>query len=538
LQLSQQRSQGAPNSTRPKLVTPRFYIVVSFQRISGFCPEKTGNLDTYTRSEFKKKDCNLLHYGRVGEEDMDEFIYASATELARAIRAKEVSSEEVVDACLERIEKVNPKLNAVVQLTADAARAQAREADAALAQAHIKGPLHGVPITIKDNIDTAGVICTGGTKGRASFVPTQDATVVARVRAAGAIMLGKTNLPELALAFETNNLVYGRTNNPYDLSRTPGGSSGGEAAIIGTGGSPLGLGNDYGGSVRVPCHFCGIAGLKPTAGRVSRAGVLPWSHVPGRDMLLHVGPMARFVEDLILTLPVIAGVDWRDPSTVPMPLGDPKKVDLKSLRVAFYTDNGIVSPTSETVKVVQRAAKVLSDAGMIVEEGCPEGIGQTFGIWNGLLAGASDGGAGLEKLLQMTGTVEMHPWMHRVLESCRRGAITTSQLNGLMLQWGKFCCSMLSFMEKHDVIICPVCAFPASLHGGSFDRDGSILPAFSYTMTYNLTGWPAVVVRGGTSPEGLPIGVQVVARPWRDDVAMAVAQHIETASRGWRRPPL
>jgi amidase len=467
---------------------------------------------------------------------MDKLIYASATELARAIRAKEITSEEVVEAYLDRIEKVNPKLNAVVQLTADAARTQAREADAALARGLIKGPLHGVPITIKDNIETAGVICTAGTKGRASFVPTQDATVVARMRAAGAIVLGKTNLPELALAFESDNLIYGRTNNPYDLSRTPGGSSGGEASIIAAGGSPLGLGNDMAGSIRVPSHFCGIAGIKPTAGRVPRTGLFPWRYIPGRDMMLHVGPMARFVEDLILTLPVISGVDWQDPAMIPMPLGDPKAVDLKSLRLAFYTDNGIVPPTSETVGTVRKMANLLSDTGMVVKEDCPEGIEQSFSLWNSQLA--SDGGVPIEKLLQTIGTTEMHPWMEGFLSYCHKGVMTTLELAGLMGQWGKFCSSMLSFMKKHDVIVCPVCAFPAPHHGASFDSDGMFVPAFSYTMTYNLTGLPSVVVRAGTSPEGLPIGIQVVARLWRDDVALAVAQHIESVTGGWQRPTL
>ena len=468
-----------------------------------------------------------------GEEDMDELIYASATELARAIRSKEVSSEEVVDAHLRRIEEVNPKLNAVVQLTEDAARAQAREADAALARGHIKGPLHGVPITIKDNIETAGVICTGGTKGRASFVPTEDATVVARMRAAGAILLGKTNMPELGLALETDNLVYGRTNNPYDLSRTSGGSSGGEAAIIAAGGSPLGLGNDMGGSIRLPAHFCGIAGIKPTTGRVPRTGHFPWP-TGWWDMLWQPGPMARFVEDLILTLPIIAGVDWRDPTVVPMPLGDPKKVDLKSLRVAFHTDNGIMSPTSETVKVVQKTAKVLSDAVMTVEEDCPQAIEQTFVIFNGILA--ADGGEGVETVLQTVGTTEMHPWTQRLREFARGVTLTTAEFGGLMLQWDEFCSSMLSFMDKYDVIICPGCAFLAPLHGASLDLE--MIPAFTYTMTYNLTGWPGVILRAGTSPEGLPIGVQVVARPWREDVALAVAQHIETVLGGYKRPPL
>jgi len=464
---------------------------------------------------------------------MDKLIYASATALARAIRAKEVSSEEVVDAYLQRIEEVNPKLNAVVQLTANAARAQARKADADLARGHIRGPLHGVPMTIKDNIETAGVICTGGTKGRASFVPTQDATVVARMRAAGAIMLGKTNLPELGLAYETDNLVYGRTNNPYDLSRTPGGSSGGEAAIIAAGGSPLGLGNDMGGSIRLPAHFCGIAGIKPTTGRVPRTGHFPWP-TGWWDMLWQPGPMARFVEDLILTLHIIAGVDWRDSTVVPMPLGDPKKVDLKSLRIAFHTDNGIMPPTPETVKVVRKTAEVLSNAGMAVEEDRPWGIEQSYEIFFGLLA--ADGGAGVQMLLQMVGTTEVHSWTQGLLEFDRENAMTTAEFGGLMLRWAMFNSSMLSFMEKYDVIICPVCAYPALPHGASVELDK--VPAFSYTMAYNLTGWPGVVVRGGTSPEGLPIGVQVVARPWREEVALAVAKHIETVLGGWQRPPL
>jgi amidase len=294
---------------------------------------------------------------------MRELIYASATELAEAIRVKEVSSLEVVNAYLKRIEAVNPRLNAVVQVTADAARDKARAADTALARGDIWGPLHGVPMTIKDSLDTAGVISTGGTQGRQSFIPTQDATVVARLRAAGAILLGKTNTPELTLSIETDNLVYGRTNNPYDTSCTPGGSSGGAAAIVAAGGSPLDMGSDTGGSIRQPAHFCGITGIKPTSGRVPRTGHIISFDMGAMDMMTQIGPVARFVEDLILTLPIIAGVDWRDPAVVPMPLGDPAAVELNSLRVAFYTDNGVAAPTPETVDVVRNAATVLSDAG-------------------------------------------------------------------------------------------------------------------------------------------------------------------------------
>ena len=194
--------------------------------------------------------------------------YSSVRALAQAIRNREVSSEEVVQACLDRIDRVNGALNAVVQIQHEAAVARAREADAALARGENWGALHGVPMTIKDSLDTAGVISTGGTKGREAFVPDRDATVVSRVRGAGAILLGKTNTPEFTLSFETSNLVYGLTNNPFDLERSPGGSSGGAAAIIAAGGSPFDIGSDYGGSIRLPSHFCGIAGIKPSAGRV------------------------------------------------------------------------------------------------------------------------------------------------------------------------------------------------------------------------------------------------------------------------------
>ncbi len=462
---------------------------------------------------------------------MNELIYTSAKALAQAIRNKEVSSEEVVRAYLERIEEVNPKLNAVVQLTAESALHQARKVDAALARGEIKGPLHGVPVTIKDNIETAGVVCTAGTKGRSSFVPEHDATVAARMKAAGAIMLGKTNMPEFGLALETDNLVYGRTNNPYELSRTPGGSSGGEAAIIASGGSPLGLGNDMGGSIRLPSHFCGIAGIKPTTDRVPRTGHFP-PPLNAHDPLWQPGPIARHVEDLILTLPIIAGVDWRDPAIVPMPLGDPEKVDLKSLRVAFHTDNGIASPTPETAEVVRKAAKALSDAGMEVEEALPQGIQQTYEIFLGLIT--ADGGVGIQMLLQMVGTTETHPYLQVILSLASANAMTTPEFSGLIVKWGMFKAAMISFMERYDVIICPACAYPAMPHGSTVED----FPAFSYTMTYNLTGWPGVVVRGGTSPEGLPIGVQIVARPWREDVALAVARYLESTLGGWSAPQL
>jgi amidase len=459
--------------------------------------------------------------------DGDEIIYASVTSLARAIRTKRVASSEVVDAYLARIEAVNPQLNAVVQLTAERAREQAQEADAALARGEVKGPLHGVPVTIKDSFETAGVISTAGTKGRAAFIPEKDATVVARLRAAGAILLGKTNTPEVTLSGETDNYVYGRTNNPYDFSLTPGGSSGGAAAIISAGGSPLDLGTDTGGSIRMPAHFCGITGIKPTSGRVPRTGHIISFDMGALDKLTQVGPLARYVQDLALVLPIIAGVDWVDPAIVPMPLAEPDSVTLKGLRVALYTDNGLVSPTAATAGVVRTAAAVLADEGLLVMEDRPPLIDEAAGMWQRFFT--ADGGAGVKRLLRQAGTVEMHPLIQWTQAE---SAMATADFSSLLARWEMLRSAMLSFLEKYDVIVCPVCAHPAAPHG-TFERITS-----SYVKPYNLTGWPAGSVPGGISPQGLPIGVQVVGRPWREDVVLAVMQCLETALGGWQRPPL
>ena len=217
-------------------------------------------------------------------------------------------------------------------------------------------------MTLKDSLDTEGVVTTYATLGRRTFVPERDSTVAARLRSAGAILLGKTNTPEFTLAGESDNLVYGRTNNPYGLDRTPGGSSGGAGAIVAAGGSAFDIGSDTGGSIRLPAHFNGIAGIKPNSGRVPRTGhAVPYG-MGATDAYTQNGPMARYVEDLALTLPIISGSDWEDPAIVPMPLGDPTDVDLGSLRVAFYTSSeGFKAPTQETIDAVESAIKVVSD---------------------------------------------------------------------------------------------------------------------------------------------------------------------------------
>ena len=462
----------------------------------------------------------------------EDLLFSSATSIAQAIQAREVSAVELVEAHLLQIDEVNPKLNAVVKLAGDRVMAEARAADEALARGESLGAFHGVPITIKDSHDTEGIVSTGGTLGRKDFVPDADATAVARMRAAGAIVLGKTNTPEFTLSFETDNLVYGQTNNPYGLDRTPGGSSGGAGAIIAAGGSAMDLGTDTGGSIRVPSAFCGLAGLKPTSGRVPRTGhVVPWG-LGGMDSLTTIGPMARYVEDLWPGFSTIAGPDGIDPFIHPVPLGDPASIDVADLRVAFYVDNGTISPTAEVEASVRLAAAATGDAGAEVVEELPVAITDNVGanITSILVA---DGGAGVRRLVDKAGTEQVHPRMERFLDA---EPISAAEYTLLLEQMDDFRSRMLSFMENYDAILSPVRPWPALPHGETLTPEAS--PANFYTSVYNTTGWPGAVVRAGTSSDGLPIGVQVMCRPWREDVAVALAAVLEPALGGYVRPNL
>jgi amidase len=459
----------------------------------------------------------------------DRLYYRSATWLAAAIRRREVSSVEVIEACLGRIEEVNPRLNAVVRLAGNAVDLASR-ADAALAAGVEPGPLHGVPFTIKDSLDTAGLITTAGTAGWRDRVPGRDATVVARLRAAGGILVGKTNTPEFTWSNETDNDVYGRTSNPYDLSRTPGGSSGGAAAIVAAGGSPFDIGSDTGDSIRQPAHVCGIAGIKPTSGRVPRTGHWPSFHGI-LESLTQLGPMARRVEDLELLLPIISGPDGEDPHVVPVVLRDPSRVAVERLRVVTFTDNGIRTPTPATVAAVQAAGRALAAAGAVVEGRLPPDMADAVDAWDRLIR--ADGYAWLQRLITAAGTLGMGSYD-------TRGWVTVEpplpgdSLSALVERADAIRSRLLRWVQDVDLIVCPVMPQPAIHHGDStatwFDD--------TYSDMHNLTGWPATVVRGGTSPEGLPIGVQLVAQPWREDVTLAAARVVEVASGGWQPPPL
>ena len=449
------------------------------------------------------------------------------------IRHGEISSAELVEAHLERIEQVNPCLNAVVEVLAKSARKTADSVDRQLAQGIKLGPLAGVPFSIKDSIEVAGTVCTAGTLGlRSAPASTRDATLVARLRAAGAIPIARTNLPDLLFAFESDNLIHGRTNNPYDLSRTSGGSSGGEAALIAACGSPFGLGSDAAGSVRLPAHFCGIAGIKPTSGRLPRTG-----HVPGAggwiETLWQIGPMARRVEDLCVMMPLLATPDGLDRTVVGMPNGHPEAVRIGDLRIAFFTDNGIVPADPETIAVVQKAAAALANEVRVMDERLPPGIEETY-LHEMRLIGP-DGGDGLRAYLEAIGSTRTHRlldgWLAK-LEPYR------TDLAGFTQYWAdldRFRERMLAFLGDYDAILSPVCAHPALPHGTSIDE--GTFQGFSYTMTHNLTGWPAAVVRCGQTASGLPIGVQVAAHPWREDVALRIAGRLEELFGGWQPSP-
>ena len=431
-----------------------------------------------------------------------ELTAAPATALAALIRERAVSAREVVAAHLRRIEAVGATVNAVVQVDGDRALAAADRADERLARGEPGGPLHGVPFTAKDNLEAAGLPMAIGVPERLGVVPDRDATAVARLRAAGAILVGKTNCPPFGGGIETDNPVYGRTSNPYDLARTPGGSSGGEAAAIAAGCSALGVGTDSGASARLPAHFCGLAALKPTAGLVPVTGVCDDEGQIGSlsDPRTQVSPLGRSVADVALALGVIAGPDGRDGGVVPLPPGDPAAVGLRGLRVAVCADDGHETPTAATAQAVRDAAAALRDAGASVTDAPYPGGGHalTLDVWRSY------------------------------------GAMDAAELYRVLRRWDAFRGAMAAFAADHDLIVCPVFPSPAPRHG-AIKPPGRIDPT-SYTTPFSLAGLARGDRAGRHAPGGLPIGVQLVATPWRDDVALAAARAVEQALGGFRAP--
>lgn len=462
---------------------------------------------------------------------MPDFVFESAATLARMIRDRDASPVEIVQAHINRIEAVNDRINAYVTTAFDSALEDARRLEDAAVRGQILGPLHGVPVSIKDSINTAGIRTVAGTRLLEHNVPAEDALSVSRLRAAGAIVLGKTNVSEFCMDMRSENAVFGRTNNPWDLTRTAGGSSGGEAAAIASGCSPAGIGSDFGGSIRVPAHFCGVVGLKTTPGRVGASGHIPVTRGPF-SLGTSIGPLARHVEDLQLMLDVLSGFDPLDPVSVP----SLARVGARSFRVMFYTDDGVSGVTAETREAVERGARVFSERGIEVVERRPAGIEQSHHLWSTLLA--RPGAAGI--IESYNGREElMGPLMKAVAKNARPQTI--AEFLSAWFERDALRASMLKEMSDFEIFLAPVCAVPAFAHEhrGTFSVEGKqvgYLRAFSYCQAYNLVGFPSAVVPCGESPEGLPIAVQVVARPFEEETALAAAAILEENFGGCKVP--
>jgi Asp-tRNA(Asn)/Glu-tRNA(Gln) amidotransferase A subunit family amidase len=475
---------------------------------------------------------------------MADLTFLPAVVMAQQIREKRISPVELADAHLAKIERLNPKLNAFVQVDADAVRREARAAEDEVMSRQPLGPLHGVPISIKSSIDVAGFQCEAGTRLRAGNIAAHDAPLVARLREAGAIVLGVTNTPELLMAWETDNLLYGRTNNPWDLERTAGGSSGGEAAAIAAGMSAGGVGSDGGGSIRVPAHFSGICGLKPTPGRIPATGHFPPSGGPFA-LLGVVGPMARTVADVKALFAVMQGPDDGDTCAAPVPLrwpGDDQQSadEVRKLRVGYFEDDGRTPVTPETRAAVRTAVEALRRAGCQVEPFRPEGLEEARVLWKKFFVTA--GGMLIRPMFDRCES-DLSPTLKQFLAwSAAEPPLTAETMLEAWIGRDVLRAKFLAQMRKYPILLCPAAAIPAFRHGErSWTIEGktvSYLDAWSYTEWFNLLGNPGAVVPIRQSPEGLPIGVQIVGRPWEEEQVLAVAVALENERGPWQAPPI
>jgi Asp-tRNA(Asn)/Glu-tRNA(Gln) amidotransferase A subunit family amidase len=465
---------------------------------------------------------------------VSELVLAPAVRLLEMLRAREISVTELAEAHIRQIEQLNPKLNAFADFDAKRVRAQAHLMDTIGMEA--RGPLHGLPVTVKSSIATAGYKCEIGSLNHEGEIPREDAVVVSRLRAAGALILGTTNCPEFLMAYETANRLHGQTRNPWDLERTPGGSSGGESAAIAAGMSAAGLGSDSGGSVRVPAHFTGICSLKPTPGRIPGRGHLPPCVGPFAT-LGAIGPMARTMADVELMFRTLSGQDEADPASPPVTLRKPSLDELRLNRIGFFEDDGLTPVTTETRVTVRKAAAALRDAGFRVDPFRPRTLEQLRKLWWTFFVQC---GAMFYEPEVRGGPEKLSPIFREFLEIAERsGPLTAAELLNAWAEMDLLRAKTLEEMREFQVLLCPVASVPAWKHGErSWAIDGQVveyLDAMRYTQWFNTLGAPAAVVPVGRSPEGLPIGVQIAARPFEDEVALGVAGIVDR-SFGFRVP--
>jgi Asp-tRNA(Asn)/Glu-tRNA(Gln) amidotransferase A subunit family amidase len=468
---------------------------------------------------------------------MNGLVFLSAGKMVEQVRKKKISPVELVDAHFRQIEKLNSALNAFVELDQKRSRKGARSAEDAVMRNEDLGPLHGVPISIKSSISVAGLRHEAGTRLRAGLIAEEDAPLVRRLKKTGAIVLGTTNTPEMLMAWETDNLLYGRTDNPWDLTRTPGGSSGGEAAAIAVGMSAGGVGSDGGGSIRVPAHFSGICGLKPTPGRIPSTGHFPVSAGPFA-LIGVVGPMARTVGDLKLLFEAMQGPDIGDTCAAPVPVRWPSSEEMRNLKVGYFEDDGRTPVAPEIRAGVRSAAKVLQDAGFAVEPFRPEGLEEARQLWRNFFVTC---GATLIAPMFKEDDADVSPTLKQFLEMAAYEPAPAGLLD-TWIQRDLLRARFLAEMERYPILLCPPASIPAFRHGErSWQIEGrrvEYLDAWSYTEFFNLLGNPAAVIPVSESNEGLPVGVQIVGRPWQEEQVLSIAAEVERRCGGWKMPPM
>lgn len=466
-------------------------------------------------------------------------IYSTIAEVITGIKSRKISPTEVVDATLERIAKCEPQLRCFAHLDAEGACKQARVAELAITRGDHLGPLHGVPVTIKSNIDVAGWPCSAGSLLRKDYVAKRDAPLVTRLRSAGAIILGNTNTPEMLMAYESNNLLTGKSSNPWDLSRTPGGSSGGEAAAIASGCSFGGVGSDGGGSIRVPAHFSGICGLKPTPGRVPSTGHYP----PGAGALSWlgvVGPMARTIADVRTLFEIMAGPDPGDALSAPVPLRDvANDAAMKGLRIGLLESSALAKASSETQSALQKAEILLAGQGFAIEPLRLSGLDHALDLWwfffgpvvghlfEPTVKGHEDQLSPILREYFSYAVPESPVSLDALLSACAQRDIVRAEI--------------LAQLRDVPILLSPVSSEPAFRHGEGTYRPGAehcYRETMRYSQWLNLTGFPGASVPVSLSSEGLPIGVQVIGRPHEEELVLAVAERIEQARGPWQPPPL
>jgi amidase len=466
---------------------------------------------------------------------MNDLVLQPVVRQLELLRRGKISVVELAEAHLEQIARLNPQLNVFADFDAERVRAQARRLDA---QKEPRGPLHGLPVTVKSSIATAGLRCEIGSLLHEGDVPREDAVVVARLRAAGALILGTTNCPEFLMAYETANLLHGRTNNPWDFERTPGGSSGGESAAIAAGLSAAGLGSDSGGSVRVPAHFTGICSLKPTPGRIPGRGHLPPCVGPF-STLGAIGPLARTMADVALLFRTLSGQDPHDPVSPPIALCEPGFAELRRNTIGFFEDDGLVPVTPETRIAVQAAVAALRDAGFRMEPFRPRTLELLRQLWWKFFVQCG----AMFYAPEIRGREhQLSPIFSEFLGFSQAvPRLTAAQLLDAWAELDLIRAKTLEEMSAYPVLVCPVASIPAFRHGEREwiveGRPLAYLDAVRHTQWFNALAAPAAVVPVGHSPEGLPIGVQIVARPFHDETALGVAAVVDAAF-GYRPPPL